>query len=69
MVRYYFGYWRTSNWKPPIKRKKQRKYELQLEVYARKLDKWEKREPARWRLIAHFRWKCEKPVHPLDKEN
>ena len=63
------GWYVPMTQKPPIKRKKQRKHELQLEVYARKLDKWEKREPARWRLIAHFRWKFEKPVHPLDKEN
>lgn len=63
------GWYVPMTQKPPIKRKKQRKYELQVVGYFRKMRNWYLREPPKWRLIAHFRWKCEEPVHPLDKEN
>ena len=58
------GWYVPMTQKPPIKRKKQRKYDLQVEVYCRKMRKWWLREPPKWRLIAHFRWKCEEPGLP-----
>ena len=45
----------------PLARKKKRKADLQRVVYFHKLRKWEAREPKRWRLLAHWRWKQEKP--------
>lgn len=29
--------------------------------YKRRLAAWEKREPPKWRVISHWKWKNEKP--------
>ena len=60
------GWYRTANQKPPRIRKKERKAVLQMEVYRRKWAKWKAREPARWRVIAHLRWKRERPKEPWE---
>ena len=50
-----------KNQREPIVRKKERKKDLQTMLYWRRLKKWNAREPKRWRILAHWRWRMEEP--------
>lgn len=62
----YWAWWWTprANNRRRREKKKERKARLQQEVYYRRLAKWEAREPSRWRILAHWQWRMEKPEMP-----
>lgn len=62
----WYSYVPGSNSQRRRRRKEDRKNRIQWEVYYRRLAKWEEREPSRWRILAHWRWRTEKPKMPKE---